>query len=70
MSIYTDNGYSSREEYIKTLKEDYGTYLVNSLLPRFKPSQDFDALVLSLEEAYFNGQEEEAEEEEWDEEEQ
>ena len=78
MNIYNENGFSSREEYLDSLREDYGSSLVNRILPRFNPSQDFDALVVSLEEAYFNGQEEEVEEEEeedeeegeeWDEEE-
>lgn len=64
MSIYTDNGYSSREEYLDALREDYGVHLVNRLLPRFKPSQDFDDLVIALEDSHYNTEEEEPEEEE------
>lgn len=68
-SIYTDNGYSSRENYIASLKADYGSYLVERLLPRFKPSQDFDELVIALEESYFSEQDEGDELEEMEEEE-
>ena len=68
MSIYTDNGYSSREEYLNLLREDYGERLVNSLLKTYPPSEDFSGLILALEnyEEEDDDDEEEEEEEEED----
>jgi len=60
MSIYTDNGYSSREEYLNLLREDYGENLVDSLLKTYPPSEDFSGLILALE----NHEDEEEDEEE------
>lgn len=52
MSIYEENGYANRREYLDALAEDYGleksdVRLVASLLG---PSEDFDGLISSLEE--------------------
>lgn len=67
MSIYTENGYSSREEYLELLREDYGTNLVNTFISKFPPSEDFAGLINALDEAYYNPVfEEEDEEDEWD----
>jgi hypothetical protein len=49
MSIYTENGYSSREDYLNSLREDYGTDIVNTLITILPPSEDFDGLITSLE---------------------
>lgn len=54
MSIYTENGYSSREEYLNLLREDYGEQLVNTFIPRYKPSEDFGGLIHSITEAYYD----------------
>lgn len=63
MSIYTENGYSSREEYLELLREDYGTILVNNFIAKFPPSEDFAGLINALDEAYYNPV---VEEDEWD----
>jgi len=47
MSIYTDNGYSSREDYLNELREDYGD-LVDIALTVLPPSEDFDGLITTL----------------------
>jgi hypothetical protein len=52
MSIYTDNGYSNRKEYLNELREDYGD-LVNILTGVLPASEDFDALITELEDAHY-----------------
>lgn len=51
MSIYTDNGYANRKEYLNELREEYGTDLVNTLISVLPASEDFDGLITSLEDA-------------------
>ena len=51
MSIYQDNGYASRREYLDSLADDYGidrrtVYTLASILGE---TEDFDGLVTSLE---------------------
>lgn len=51
MSIYTENGYKSRKEYLNSLAEEFGidkntVYMLASMLG---PTEDFDGLVTSLE---------------------
>lgn len=50
MSVYEDNGYDNREDYLKCLVEDYGVeeHIVISLADLLGPSEDFDGLVNSL----------------------
>ena len=50
MSIYTDNGYSSRKEYLQSLAEDYGIDLAEIQAVAFVlgPDEDFDGLVTEL----------------------
>lgn len=50
MTIYTDNGYADRNEYLDTLREEYGSDLVNTLITILPESEDFDGLVTELEE--------------------
>jgi hypothetical protein len=47
MSIYTDNGYSSRQDYLDSLREDYGD-LVDVALTILPASEDFDGLITTL----------------------
>ena len=52
MSIYEENGYANRREYLDAMAEDYGlekhdVRLVAGLLG---PSEDFDGLISTLEE--------------------
>ena len=51
MSIYTENGYKNRRDYLECLADDFGidkgtVFAVASLLGA---SEDFDGLVSSLE---------------------
>ena len=55
MSIYTDNGYENREDYLNSLREDYGQ-LVDILTSVLPPSEDFDGLITELEDAMDSGQ--------------
>lgn len=54
MSIYTDNGYANREEYLDMLRDDYGP-LVDILITVLPASEDFDGLVTELEDAFEAG---------------
>lgn len=49
MSIYTDNGYANREEYLDSLRDDYGAELVDTLITVLPESEDFDGLITALE---------------------
>lgn len=55
MSVYTENGYTNRTEYLRSLSEDYGVDMetVMALANLLGPEEDFDGLVCQLEEAYF-----------------
>lgn len=51
MSVYTDNGYKNRAEYLSALSEDYGVDIetVHCLADLLGESEDFDGLVSALE---------------------
>ena len=51
MSVYTDNGYKDRNDYLKSLAEDLDieVYVVYALAYVLGPNEDFDGLVTSLE---------------------
>ena len=51
MSIYQDNGYNNRRDYLRDLSETYGIELqtVFALADILGPTEDFDGLVTSLE---------------------
>ena len=51
MSIYTENGYANRKEYLKELADEYGKDLVYTLTSVLPASEDFDGLVSALEDA-------------------
>ena len=55
MSIYTNNGYANRKEYLNELREEYGE-LVNILTSVLPPSEDFGGLVTALEDAVESGE--------------
>jgi hypothetical protein len=55
MSVYTENGYTDRADYLDSLREEYGG-LVDVLITVLPPSEDFDGLVTSLEDAMESGQ--------------
>jgi hypothetical protein len=50
MSIYTDNGHKDRTDYLKSLADDYGLRLdlVFALAAVLGPNEDFDGLVVAL----------------------
>lgn len=50
MTVYTDNGYANREEYLDSLRDEYGP-LVDILTGVLPASEDFDGLVTELEDA-------------------
>lgn len=51
MSIYTENGFSSRKEYLIDLADNFGVdpSVVFALANMLGPNEDFDGLVTSLE---------------------
>lgn len=53
MSIYTDNGYKSRADYLRCLAADYGVRIevVYAIAELYGPIEDFDALVTSVQDA-------------------
>jgi hypothetical protein len=55
MSVYTDNGYANRKEYLNSLREEYGG-LVDVLTSVLPASEDFDGLITELEDAMDSGQ--------------
>jgi hypothetical protein len=55
MSVYTDNGYADRKEYLDELREEYGD-LVDILTGILPSSEDFDGLVTALKDAMDSGE--------------
>jgi hypothetical protein len=53
-NVYVQNGYANREEYLDSLREDYGP-LVDVLITVLPASEDFDGLVAELEDAFEAG---------------
>lgn len=53
MSIYTDEGYKSRRDYLDTLAADFGLdrSTVYALAGILGSSEDFDGLICALEDA-------------------
>ncbi len=51
MSIYTDEGYESRRDYLTSLADDFGIEeeIVFSIAGMLGSSEDFDGLITSLE---------------------
>jgi len=52
MSIYTDNGFADRKDYLDSLREEYGE-AVDLLISVLPASEDFDGLITSLEDLDF-----------------
>ena len=57
MSIYQENGYDNRIDYLRDLSETYGIDLqtVFTLADILGPDEDFDGLVTSLEDLEVTG---------------
>ena len=51
MSVYTENGYKDRHDYLVALSEEMGVDMetVFTLASLLGPSEDFDGLVTTLE---------------------
>jgi len=51
---YIANGFADREEYLDSLREEYGG-LVDVMIGILPPSEDFDGLITELEDAMDSG---------------
>ena len=51
-SVYQAHGFANRDEYIQSLCEDYGTELVMAMQSIMPESEDFDGLIVELEDNY------------------
>lgn len=51
MTIYEEQGYKSRKDYLKSLAEEYGMeyFRIQMLADLYGPNEDFDGLVTALE---------------------
>jgi hypothetical protein len=52
MSIYKENGFENRRDYLESLCEEYDREAVYALAGIFGPSEDFDGLITSLEDEF------------------
>ena len=52
-SRYQDEGFKNRTEYLDSLREQYGADKVDVLLTVLPPSEDFDGLVIELQDSQF-----------------
>lgn len=48
-SIYQQNGFADRKEYLVSLADEYGEHVVYLLADLLGPNEDFDGLVSELE---------------------
>jgi hypothetical protein len=57
MTIYEENGFTSRKEYLESLAEDYDMDYedVEMLAATLGETEDFDGLVTALEDYYEGG---------------
>ena len=49
MNAYTNNGFTDRADYLKSLCDEYDPMMVRMLADLLGPDEDFDGLVTSLE---------------------
>lgn len=47
-------GYDNRDQYLDSLRMDYGAELVNALTSCLPPSEDFDGLIIELEDNFYS----------------
>jgi len=47
-SVYKQHGYADRAEYLAELSDEYGAELVEALTSMLPESEDFDGLVIEL----------------------
>jgi len=48
-NAYTRNGYDNRRDYLRNLAQEYGGDIVYSLADMLGANEDFDGLVIALE---------------------
>jgi len=55
LSVYQQNGFDDREDYLDSLREEYGE-IVDVLITVLPPSEDFDGLLVELQDnaGYFD----------------
>ena len=53
MNLYKAHGYEDRDDYLKSLADEYGVpiQIVNVMADILGPEEDFDGLVISLQDA-------------------
>lgn len=49
--VYAENGFTDREDYLNSLKEEYDADIVTALSELLGPDEDFDGLVTMLQDA-------------------
>ncbi|MFI2856841.1 hypothetical protein ACH6EH_06845 [Paenibacillus sp. JSM ZJ436] len=56
-NVYQEHGYNSRKEYLNELADEYGVSIetVYAIADMLGPSEDFDGLISSLDDAHFMG---------------
>ena len=56
-NVYQENGYEGRDDYLRSLSDDYGVPLdaVLAMAEILGPEEDFDGLVSNLEDAMYSG---------------
>ena len=54
MSIYKENGFENRRDYLESLCEEYDRDTVYALAGILGSSEDFDGLITSLEDCEFD----------------
>ena len=56
VEVYQSHGFNDREDYLNSLKDEYGEGLVNALTSMLPATEDFDGLVTELEDnsGYFD----------------
>jgi hypothetical protein len=47
-TVYQQNGYKDREQYLNNLREEYGWEIVDALTDALPESEDFDGLITEL----------------------
>jgi hypothetical protein len=48
-NVYQMHGYENRAEYLDNLRDEYGSFIVDTLITVLPEEEDFDGLVTSLE---------------------
>lgn len=55
--IYSEKGYATRKDYLESLADDYGVdkYAVFAVADLLGPSEDFDGLIIMIEDGMYAG---------------